>query len=466
MDLCGGAEDKSRRLVDESNDSPFYLPEVILAHPFLLHTKQREKTSPPLLAPHNTEKKTLSAVLQLPKNLAKQTHKLKDRSIQNIMSTNIAASPMEGGEEMEAVNALMVCREEIEQMKGEVAEVAAKMESMLVSFGSGAIVSFGSFVSRLASLVEETVKVQRDEIQRLLACNGHLETELRQQKRVDVAYQSSTEHQASLSHQKSSYQQVPSLLGGINYQAEDDEPEQSAAPTNTSSEQGNGSFISSPQSKCTSNRKRKSSLEQDPSRKEVVNKKKCRPKCSVDGCTNEAQKSGVCIRHGAKRKKRCSSEGCTNQAYIGGVCMRHGAKRKKRCSSEGCTNQAVKGGVCKRHGAKVKRCSSAGCTSVAKRRGVCIKHGGKRKCSMEGCTKHVVQGGVCWKHGVRRRHGAYAYHNAQDESTAFGSEDEQTTASRTLLNSKRPSRSALNEQEECTNVPGEVTILCQYVAEL
>ena len=30
--------------------------------------------------------------------------------------------------------------------------------------------------------------------------------------------------------------------------------------------------------------------------------------------------------------------------------MRHGAKRKQ-CSSEGCTNQAKKGGVCIRHGA-------------------------------------------------------------------------------------------------------------------
>jgi hypothetical protein len=44
----------------------------------------------------------------------------------------------------------------------------------------------------------------------------------------------------------------------------------------------------------------------------------------------------VCIRHGAK-VKLCSSDGCTNIAVKGGVCIRHGAEKKKRCSSEGCT---------------------------------------------------------------------------------------------------------------------------------
>eukprot|EP00984_Skeletonema_dohrnii_P000300 scaffold96_cov77-Skeletonema_dohrnii-CCMP3373.AAC.5 len=50
--------------------------------------------------------------------------------------------------------------------------------------------------------------------------------------------------------------------------------------------------------------------------------------CSAEGCSNQAKKGGVCIRHGAKVKvKRCSSEGCTNQAQNGGVCCRHGASR-------------------------------------------------------------------------------------------------------------------------------------------
>ena len=97
--------------------------------------------------------------------------------------------------------------------------------------------------------------------------------------------------------------------------------------------------------------------------------------CSAEGCTKQAQKGGVCIRHGAK-VKRCSSEGCTNQAQNGGVCIRHGAKRYK-CSSEGCTNFAKRGGVCYRHGAMPKLCSSEGCTNPAINGEVCVKHGAK-----------------------------------------------------------------------------------------
>ena len=72
-----------------------------------------------------------------------------------------------------------------------------------------------------------------------------------------------------------------------------------------------------------------------------------------------------------KYKKICSAEGCTNHAQKGGVCIRHGAKvndwRKyaKTCSADGCTNYAMKGGVCIKHGAKTKRCSSERCTNYA-----------------------------------------------------------------------------------------------------
>jgi hypothetical protein len=54
--------------------------------------------------------------------------------------------------------------------------------------------------------------------------------------------------------------------------------------------------------------------------------------CSSEGCTNQAQKGGVCVRHGAK-VIRCSNEGCTNQAKKGGVCMRHGAYRNSNDES-------------------------------------------------------------------------------------------------------------------------------------
>ena len=108
--------------------------------------------------------------------------------------------------------------------------------------------------------------------------------------------------------------------------------------------------------------------------------------------------------------------------------MKHGAKHK-RCSSDGCTNQAQKGGVCTRHGAtrEYKRCSTEGCTSFALKGGVCMKHGAKKKlCSVEGCTNHSKRGGVCWRHG--------AYRNNHDESTAFascfGSDFDKTTLTR------------------------------------
>ena len=127
-------------------------------------------------------------------------------------------------------------------------------------------------------------------------------------------------------------------------------------------------------------------------------------RCREEGCTNRAQKGGVCIRHGAKRK-RCREEGCTNAAVKGGICIRHGAKLK-RCSHEGCTNKAISGGVCIRHGAKVKSCSHEGCTNNVVRGGVCVRHGAKVKsCSHKGCTNIVVQGGVCLRHGAKVKRG-------------------------------------------------------------
>eukprot|EP00985_Skeletonema_marinoi_P008050 scaffold3586_cov115-Skeletonema_marinoi.AAC.6 len=106
---------------------------------------------------------------------------------------------------------------------------------------------------------------------------------------------------------------------------------------------------------------------------------------------------------------------------------------------------------------KVKLCSSEGCTNQAKQGGVCIKHGAKAKlCSSEGCTNVVVKGGVCIRHG--------AAINTLDQSTAFGSEFEQTTATQTLPN-QRASRAAARGQGGSI-VPGEVTIPCREFAEV
>ena len=61
------------------------------------------------------------------------------------------------------------------------------------------------------------------------------------------------------------------------------------------------------------------------------------------------------------------------------------------------------------------------------------------------------------------KHGAY--HNAQDESTAFGSEYENTTATQTLPNQRASSRSSLSESGRRI-VPEEVTILCREIVEV
>ncbi|KAK1736803.1 hypothetical protein QTG54_012248 [Skeletonema marinoi] len=186
-------------------------------------------------------------------------------------------------------------------------------------------------------------------------------------------------------------------------------------------------------------------------------------RCSTEGCTNKAQKGGVCYRHRAKAK-RCSSDGCTNQSRKGGVCIRHGAKIK-RCSPEGCTNNAQKGGVCRggvcvRHGARAKRCSSEGCTNVSVKGGVCKRHGAisivnVKLYNSEGANQ-VQRGGVCWRHGANR-----ITHN---ESTAFGSEFEKTTATRTSPNQRAP-RAAAREGQEGSRVFQEVAILCQDIIE-
>jgi len=138
-----------------------------------------------------------------------------------------------------------------------------------------------------------------------------------------------------------------------------------------------------------------------------ANKKKsgAKPKqCNYEGCTNLAQKGGVCIKHGAK-VKLCSSDGCTNQAKKGGVCKKHGAK-VKLCSKEGCTNQAQGGGLCWTHREKPK-CSASECTNYALARGVCWRHGAKRKlkpCSIEGCKSLATRrGGLCYSHWAKKR---------------------------------------------------------------
>eukprot|EP00984_Skeletonema_dohrnii_P015434 scaffold6670_cov81-Skeletonema_dohrnii-CCMP3373.AAC.2 len=103
--------------------------------------------------------------------------------------------------------------------------------------------------------------------------------------------------------------------------------------------------------------KRKSSEEEEEQSQSEVARKKYKYECPVDGCTNQVQNGGVCIKHGAE-VKRCSSKGCTNGAIKGGVCKKHAVEQLKKQ-------------ICM-HGAKVKLCSSEGCTHYAFKGGVCV----------------------------------------------------------------------------------------------
>ena len=112
-------------------------------------------------------------------------------------------------------------------------------------------------------------------------------------------------------------------------------------------------------------------------------KKRCKPKCSVDGC-NSFSRTGYSV--------------CTN----------HGAKTYKyTCSHVGCSNKVENSGVCVKHGAKMRICKRDGCSNKVQSKGVCFKHGAirppRRKCEVEGCNKNAQRLGVCCTHG------AYAY---------------------------------------------------------
>ena len=90
----------------------------------------------------------------------------------------------------------------------------------------------------------------------------------------------------------------------------------------------------------------------------------------------------VCRRHGAKKihKKQCSAEGCKSNAQKGGLCYKHGAgytRPRTLCTYERCGNLAQSGGVCRRHGYVRKRCMHDDCKSEARSKGVCAKHGKK-----------------------------------------------------------------------------------------
>ena len=88
----------------------------------------------------------------------------------------------------------------------------------------------------------------------------------------------------------------------------------------------------------------------------------------------------MCLRHGGRKSKAtCMREGCHSKVVNSGVCMKHGARRRI-CSTKGCKNMIVKGGVCVRHGAKQAQriCRWQGCSNVVVRGGVCVRHGANK----------------------------------------------------------------------------------------
>ena len=100
--------------------------------------------------------------------------------------------------------------------------------------------------------------------------------------------------------------------------------------------------------------------------------------CSYKGCSNQEKNKGVCIRHGATKRKLCNYKGCTNIAVSFGVCNRHGAPRSKKkndCTYEGCTKWAQRRGLCNKHGGgKKNSCKHKGCNRWAQKRGLCRIH--------------------------------------------------------------------------------------------
>jgi hypothetical protein len=131
-----------------------------------------------------------------------------------------------------------------------------------------------------------------------------------------------------------------------------------------------------------------------------------RKRCKVEGCTSHSNTNHLCFKHGGKTM--CRHPGCTNASRSGGVCVKHGAKRK-HCKVERCTSQSNANHLCYRHGAprKIFFCKHNGCTSIDEdtKGGVCVKHGGKERkhCKVEGCTNQRVVNHLCYRHGAPRK---------------------------------------------------------------
>lgn len=116
------------------------------------------------------------------------------------------------------------------------------------------------------------------------------------------------------------------------------------------------------------------------------------------GCTNIIINSGLCIKHGARKKIRkiCShvemtAAADTNNNYD--TAANNSAADIEGSGAVGvrCTKYAKKGGLCFKHHGKIhqstrKICVTEGCGSVAQRDGLCRRHNNSAAASVGGCN--------------------------------------------------------------------------------
>ena len=71
---------------------------------------------------------------------------------------------------------------------------------------------------------------------------------------------------------------------------------------------------------------------------------------------------------------------------------------RKKCNYHNCNNIAQKNGVCVKHGYKKRTCISPGCNKIAVKNGICISNGASCLCIIIGCKKTTFKAKLCHFH--------------------------------------------------------------------
>jgi hypothetical protein len=117
----------------------------------------------------------------------------------------------------------------------------------------------------------------------------------------------------------------------------------------------------------------------------LIKKKMPRKICSVENCTNQAQKFGKCRLHGPK----CSKEGCQNAVYKNNLCQRHNPILKCKLCDKVIVFGKLK--LCRTHG---PRCNHPGCENSVREYGKCATYSPNR-CKIEGCSRSIYKEKLC-----------------------------------------------------------------------